>query len=163
MGAIRVPGPRPGRPRAGRSRAALASGILAFLALQLGLSYAIERWLPQLRDPVCGDSPQEDLELLHRGPRREIDGPDRPRLAAACRVDGDRLVAPAGVDLVRVGAVPQERMIYRRLLGPLALIEPAPHAALTSKLAMTTEAHSVTAIAPREHPNHMIDLRKATR
>src|SRR4051812_32038878 len=68
---------------------------------------------------------QEDLDLAHGRIGREIDGPDRAGLAARLGVHADRLVAPPGIDFIQVRPVPQEGVIDRRLLGPLALIEPS--------------------------------------
>ena len=78
-------------------------------------------------DDLAGQ--QEHLDLADGRLRREIDRADRAGLAAARRVDADRLVPPAGVDLVQVRPVPEQRVVDRRLLGPLALVEPPGHAA----------------------------------
>jgi hypothetical protein len=121
--------PTSARTLASRGRAAIASGLLAYLGLQAAISLYIDRWEPGLRDPEYG----RKLALLKEAMSAN---PDRPLLLALGssrtayayrptaapnireRNVGERDTQPLAFNFGVLGGGPfYERMYFERLLA----------------------------------------------
>jgi hypothetical protein len=141
-----------------RSRAcrSLACALVCFAAFQLGLALAIDRWLPELRDPIYGLKLRQLRELAQHVPHdrlvvmlgssRTVHGFDAASFQSRAADDGERLLAynfgiPGGGPLTELLSL--RRLLAAGIRPDAVLVELMP--VLFVDEAMVVEAAHFTA------------------